>query len=258
MRQTRSILTVVFCVALIAGPATARLASELPTAGCYQTDWSARYTKGSGGGVQITMVATVDGATGAQKTIVTGPDGKSFTTTTQGTGPLKRMFGSDGQWVEPYCPQHWDENAKGQFDFKMACETFTVNPATLKLTKITNPIEKWSANTTVKMTSQVGLNNLPAANRDMIENMKRVLASAKPRTAQERGQLVEQQQLLIKLEQELRKQDPAAEQVRRDVEEMSRSGTADEQRIARMALDGAVIEQYADVTEILTWAGSSC
>jgi hypothetical protein len=258
MRQIRSHLTTAFCVALIAGPATARIASELPTPGCYQTDWSARYTKGSGGIVQTTMMTTIDGATGTQITIVTGPDGKSFTTTAQGKGPVKRMFGSDGQWVEPYCPQEWDDKGKGQIDFKMACETFTVDPATLKLTKIINPIEKWSANATVKMTSQAGLNNLPAAKRDMIENMKRILSSAKPRTDQERAQVAQQQQALAKLEQEWRAPNPALDQTRRDAEEKIRTGNPEEQRLARMMLDGAVMEQNMDVTEVLTWAGSAC
>ncbi len=258
MRRTRPYASVALMVALVAMQARASVVSELPTAGCYQTDWSARHTIGSGAGIQRTMLSTIDGATGTQKTIITGFDGKGFTTTAPGTGPVKRMLGQDGQWVEPYCPTQMDNNGQGRFEFKMTCETFTVDPAKLTFTKINGPIEKWSIAANLKMTSQVGLNNLPAAQRDMMENLKRAHAHARPRTAAERAQVEQQAQALKKLEIEMKKQAPAADQVRLEMEAISRSGTAEEQGMARMVLDGPVIEQNTEVTEILTWAGSEC
>lgn len=242
---------------LVSLSTAAQATSPLPKPGCYQSDFSARVVTTSNGQMLHTTTSSVDGSTGTQTITTQMPNGQGWTKKFLGAGPFRRIFDINGRVVTPYCPTFASGNGQGQFDYKIACKTYVVNPANLKITKIFGPVERWQMIANVSITSQVGLNNMPQAMSDTTGNLK-AMAKALPANSAERANLNKQIEQLEKLQKQNEDSNSELSKARRDIEQMSRNGSSEEQAIARMALEGAIAEQSVHLTEILTWTGSQC
>jgi hypothetical protein len=238
--------------AWIATCATAASAtSPLPTPGCYQVDWSATNIVSFGGQPQTTQVATIDGATGHYRVVMTPVGGQSIVQEQAGRGPYLRDFRPNVPSVAQNCPALHTDNGQGTFDFKMACETFWIDPGRLTFTKLQGPSERWQITAQTAMTSQVGLNNLPTAMAETFAGMDTAIANAAPKNEAERQQIQQARQGLARARQQTRENAPTLEALRQSLEARRHTAPVEEQAGIRAALDGVATTHTTIVVE--TW-----
>lgn len=253
MNQSR-LPVIALLVATFAGNSAfaATPVSQLPTAGCYQVDWSATNTTTMNGQISTVQTATIDGATGDYKLTRTAANGQSIVSQVLGSGPFLRTYEPNRGVTAPNCPTVSRNNGDGAFDIKMACETFWMDPARLTFTKRAASTSIWEVTLNSVMTSQVGLNNLPAAMSEVTSGLGAVYANATPRTKAERRQVAQAREGLARYREQARANAPAMEAQRRELEARLRTATPEEQVGLRMALDGPVTTQTTKVVEIWT------
>jgi hypothetical protein len=252
MTQHRAIVAQCLLVYCIAPSAFATgLQSQLPTPGCYQVDWAATNIVSAGGQPRTRQVATIDGATGDYRLVMTPVGGQSIVQEQAGRGPYLRDFRPNVPIVAQNCPALHTDNGQGTFDFKMACETFWVDPGRLTFTKLQGPFERWQITAQTAMTSQVGFNSLPTAMAETLAGMDTAIANAAPKNEAERQQIQQARQGLARARQQARENAPAVEATRQALEARRRTAPAEEQAGIRAALDGVATTHTTIVVE--TW-----
>jgi hypothetical protein len=256
MTQRRAIVVQCLLVSCIAPSAFATgLQSQLPARGCYLVDWAATNTVSAGGQPRTRQVATIDGATGNYRLVMTPVGGQSIVKEQAGRGPYLRDFRPNMPGAAQNCPALHTDNGQGTFDFKMACETFWVDPGRLTFTKLQGPYERWQITTQTAMTSQVGLNNLPTAMAETFAGMEKAFANAAPKNEAERQQIAQARSNIARARQQVRDDAPAMEAERQALAARLRNAPPEEQAGIRAALDGVAITHTTTVVE--TWTPTS-
>ncbi len=241
-------------------PFTSAVGSELvlPTPGCYQVDWSMRDVMSANGEMQRILTASVDGATGNSTQSIEAADGQGFTTRADGKGPFYKTLATTGASVHFSCLSQSTYDGANGFDITAVCKNAVLDPAKLKFTRIVSPIEKWRIEASGTGTYQIGLNNLPSAQNNTLDNLEDAIAAAQPRTEEERKQLQSQQEAIKKVKAEMQQNAPEMERLRRDIETKAANGTPEERAAAQSVLTGPVTQHQFQVIEEITWAGSQC
>jgi hypothetical protein len=244
---------------LVVTPAIgAPMVSQIPTPGCYQVDMTATIVKSGNGQPQAIQVATLDGETGNYRLTASLVGGPPTISEQAGTGPFLRDFRPSAGRTTPNCPTTLTNPELGAFDFKSVCETFAFDPGRLTFTRIESPLNKWRVTLRTTVTSQVGLNNLPAAMRETTSTLDRVYANATPTTEAERRQIAQSRAGISRLKADARANAPAMERQRRQLEAQARSAPPRERAALQAALDGGRITQTVNVEEIWTPSTRSC
>jgi hypothetical protein len=235
----------------------AKVVAELPRAGCYQTDWTARSEMRANGELVKVTTSSIDGSTGFYRIRVEIPNGNGWSKEQPGKGPFFKEVQLSGSSLVSMCPATNTYDGNNGFDITIACGGGTLDPGKLQFKRIPGPIEKWEVKNDTVVTSQVGLNNAAAVQNDMTATLEKVLNNAQPRTAAERKQIAKQREALNTLKQQS-PYDERIETMRKAAQERARMGTAEERAAANLALTGGRIQHFNGVVEVLTWAGSRC
>jgi hypothetical protein len=241
-------------------PFTSAVGSELilPTPGCYQVDWSMRDVMSANGEMQRIQTASVDGATGNSTHTIEAAGGQGFTTKAVGRGPFYKTFATTGASVRFSCLSQSTYDGANGFDIMAVCKNAVLDPAKLKFTRIASPVEKWRIEVSGTGTYQIGLNNLPSAQNNTLDNLEETIAAARPRTEEERKQLRSQQEAIKKIKADMQQNAPEMERLLRDIETKAANGSPEERAAAQSMLTGPVTQHQFQVIEEMTWSGSQC